>query len=56
MTEIPQYLAPLMFGALVAAMLVGFPVAFTLGGLGLGFGGYAIAQGYVNPEFLGTVP
>ncbi len=31
-----QHLAPIMFGSLVLAMLVGFPVAFTLGGAGAG--------------------
>ena len=51
-----QQLAPIMFGALVLAMLVGFPVAFTLGGLGLGFGAYAVSQGYFPEAFLASLP
>lgn len=49
-------LAPVMFGALVVAMLVGFPVAFTLGGLGLAFGYFAMSQGFVNEQFMGNLP
>ncbi len=55
MTEISN-LAPIMFGSLVVAMLFGFPVAFTLGGLGLGFGFYAISQGLFNEAFMGNLP
>jgi len=54
-TEISN-LAPIMFGSLVVAMLFGFPVAFTLGGLGLGFGFYAMSQGLFNEAFLGNMP
>jgi len=49
-------LAPIMFGSLVLAMLLGFPVAFTLGGLGLGFGYYAMSQGLFNDAFMGNLP
>jgi tripartite ATP-independent transporter DctM subunit len=49
-------LAPIMFGALVVAMLFGFPVAFTLGGLGLGFGFFAVSQGVFPAEFLANLP
>ncbi len=49
-------LAPIMFGALVVAMLAGFPVAFTLGGLGLGFGYLAVAQGVFPAEFMANLP
>ena len=55
MNEI-SHLAPIMFGALVVAMLVGFPVAFTLGGLGLGFGYLAVAQGVFPAEFMANLP
>ena len=55
MTEISN-LAPIMFGSLVVAMLFGFPVAFTLGGLGLGFGFYAMSQGLFNEAFMGNLP
>ena len=51
-----QTLAPIMFGALVLAMLVGFPVAFTLSGLGLGFGYFAVAQGYFPEAFMANLP
>jgi tripartite ATP-independent transporter DctM subunit len=54
-TEISN-LAPIMFGSLVLAMLLGFPVAFTLGGLGLGFGYYAMSQGLFNEAFMGNLP
>ena len=33
-----QMMPPLMFGGLVLAMLIGFPVAFTLAAVGLCFG------------------
>jgi tripartite ATP-independent transporter DctM subunit len=51
-----QDLAPIMFGALVVAMLVGFPVAFTLAGLGLAFGAFAISQGFFPEAFLSNLP
>ncbi|AWI53707.1 C4-dicarboxylate ABC transporter [Aquabacterium olei] len=51
-----QDLAPIMFGSLVVAMLVGFPVAFTLAGLGLGFGAFAISQGFFPEAFLSNLP
>jgi TRAP-type mannitol/chloroaromatic compound transport system permease large subunit len=33
-----EMMPPLMFGGLILAMLIGFPVAFTLAALGLSFG------------------
>jgi tripartite ATP-independent transporter DctM subunit len=51
-----QHLAPIMFGSLVLAMLIGFPVAFTLGGLGLGFGYYAVSQGFFPEAFMSNLP
>ncbi|WP_236651016.1 TRAP transporter large permease [Aquabacterium fontiphilum] len=51
-----EMLAPVMFASLVLAMLVGFPVAFTLGGLGLGFGFYAVSQGYFPEAFMANLP
>lgn len=51
-----QTLAPIMFGSLVVAMLVGFPVAFTLGGLGLGFGYFAVSQGFFPEAFMANLP
>jgi tripartite ATP-independent transporter DctM subunit len=49
-------LAPIMFGSLVLAMLVGLPVAFTLGGLGLGFGYFAVSQGIFPEAFMANLP
>jgi tripartite ATP-independent transporter DctM subunit len=51
-----QTLAPIMFGSLVLAMLVGFPVAFTLGGLGLAFGFFAVSQGVFPEAFMSNLP
>ncbi len=33
-----EMMPPMMFGGLVLAMLIGFPVAFTLAAVGLSFG------------------
>jgi tripartite ATP-independent transporter DctM subunit len=51
-----ENLAPIMFGSLVLAMLVGLPVAFTLGGLGLGFGYFAVSQGVFPEAFMANLP
>ncbi|MDO9271746.1 MAG: TRAP transporter large permease subunit [Rugosibacter sp.] len=51
-----QTLAPVMFASLILAMLVGFPVAFTLGGLGLGFGYFAVSQGFFPAAFMANLP
>ncbi|MBH1987725.1 MAG: TRAP transporter large permease subunit [Burkholderiales bacterium] len=51
-----SHLAPVMFGSLVLAMLVGFPVAFTLGGLGLAYGYFAVAQGFFPEAFMSNLP
>src|ERR1044072_1508313 len=47
---------PLMFGGLVLAMLIGFPVAFTLAALGLSFGLLAIHEGFFGLNFLQAIP
>src|ERR1044072_3735325 len=47
---------PLMFGGLVLAMLIGFPVAFTLAALGLSFGFLAIHEGFFGLNFLQAIP
>lgn len=41
-----QEFAPLMFGGLIAIMLIGFPVAFSLAALGLGSGYFAVYMGW----------
>lgn len=51
-----QYLAPIMFASLVIVMLIGFPVAFSLAGLGLGFGYFAVSQGYFPAAFMENLP
>src|SRR3954463_15365592 len=47
---------PLMFGGLIVAMLIGFPVAFTLAALGLSFGFLAIHEGFFGLNFLQAIP
>jgi tripartite ATP-independent transporter DctM subunit len=50
------YLAPAMFAGLIAFMLLGFPVAFSLAALGLFFGFIAIEIGYFGFAFLQALP
>ena len=45
-----------MFGGLILAMLIGFPVAFTLAALGLSFGFLAIHEGFFGLNFLQAIP
>src|SRR5436190_17753023 len=47
---------PLMFGGLVLAMLIGFPVAFTLAAVGLSFGFLAIHLGFFDISYLQAIP
>jgi TRAP-type mannitol/chloroaromatic compound transport system permease large subunit len=49
-------MAPLMFAALVAFLLVGYPVAFSLAANGLFFGLIAIDLGLLKPELLQALP
>src|SRR5512142_2727605 len=49
-------LAPLMFGALVVFLLLGYPVAFSLAANGLFFGVVAIDLGLLQPELLQALP
>ncbi len=49
-------LPPLMFLSMVAFMLYGFPVAFSLGAVGIGFGLIGIATGHFAPGFLAAMP
>ena len=46
----------MMFGGLVLAMLIGFPVAFTLAAVGLSFGFLAIHLGFFDMNFLQAIP
>jgi tripartite ATP-independent transporter DctM subunit len=49
-------MAPLMFGALVLFLLVGYPVAFSLAANGLLFGWIGIQMGLLTPDLLGALP
>ena len=51
-----QSFAPIMFAGLVAVMLIGFPVAFSLSALGLLCGFFAIEMGWFPPAFMGNLP
>ena len=56
MTMTAQEFAPVMFGGLIAVMLIGFPVAFSLAALGLLCGFIAIEAGWFPAAFLGNLP
>jgi TRAP-type mannitol/chloroaromatic compound transport system permease large subunit len=49
-------MAPLMFAALVAFLLVGYPIAFSLGAVGLLFAAIGIELGLFQPDFMQAVP
>ena len=51
-----EMMPPMMFGGLVLAMLIGFPVAFTLAAVGLSFGFLAIHLGFFDLNFLQAIP
>jgi len=49
-------MAPIMFGALVIFLLLGYPAAFSLGAVGLLFGLLGIELGQFQPDFLQALP
>ena len=49
-------MAPIMFGALVVFLLLGYPAAFSLGAIGLIFGLIGIELGQFQPDFLQALP
>jgi TRAP-type mannitol/chloroaromatic compound transport system permease large subunit len=51
-----QNMAPIMFGALVVFLLLGYPVAFALAANGLVFGLLGIELGLFRPDFLQALP
>src|SRR6478752_5295201 len=51
-----EMMPPMMFGGLVLAMLIGFPVAFTLAAVGLLFGFLSIHLGFFDLNFLQAIP
>lgn len=54
---IADHLSVIMFGVLALMMFCGYPVAFVLGGVGLGFGALGIAFDVFNPlQFFNIMP
>ncbi|MFO7286583.1 MAG: TRAP transporter large permease subunit [Gammaproteobacteria bacterium] len=51
-----EWLAIVMFGAVVAFLMAGYPVAFTLGGIALAFAYIGAALGVFDVVFLDTMP
>ncbi len=49
-------MAPLMFAALVVVLLIGYPVAFALGAVGIIFGLIGIELGLFHPTFFQALP
>jgi tripartite ATP-independent transporter DctM subunit len=47
-----EWMAPVMFGSMVVFMLIGYPVAFSLGAVGLAFAFISIEAGYFPPQFM----
>ncbi len=51
-----EMMAPIMFGALVVFLLLGYPVAFSLAAIGIFFGLIGIELGLLKPELLQALP
>ncbi|MCX7308110.1 MAG: TRAP transporter large permease subunit [Afipia sp.] len=51
-----HYMAPIMFASLVLFLLIGYPVAFSLGANGLLFAFIGIELGLFRPDFLQALP
>src|ERR671916_2989737 len=51
-----ELMAPLMFGALVVLLLLGYPVAFSLAANGIFFALLGIQMGLLQPELLQALP
>jgi len=51
-----QNMAPLMFCALVVFLLLGYPVTFALGALGLSFGFLGVQLGLLHPALFKALP
>src|SRR5881275_879672 len=49
-------MAPLMFATLVAFLLLGYPVAFALGAVGLSFGFIGVYLGLLHPALFQALP
>jgi len=51
-----EYMAPLMFASLVAFLLLGYPVAFSLAALGLLYGFIGVELGLLTPALFQALP
>ena len=51
-----QNMAPMMFGSLVAVLLLGYPAAFSLAFVGLFYALVGIELGQFQPDFLQALP
>jgi len=51
-----EVMAPLMFMGLVVFLLLGYPVAFSLGAVGLLFGWIGVRLDFIEPVFLQNIP
>src|SRR3546814_7070994 len=51
-----ENMAPIMFAALVVVLLLGYPVAFSLAFVGLGFGLLGIELGLFSTNFFQVLP
>lgn len=51
-----DWMAPLMFGGLVVFMLIGYPVAFSLGAVGLFFAFIGIEEGFFTTALMQALP
>ena len=51
-----EYMAVALFICICLALMAGYPVAFTLGGMSLRFAGAGIALDLFDPSFLGALP
>ena len=51
-----ENIAPLMFVALVVVLLLGYPVAFALAAVGIGFALLGIQLGLLGPQLIQALP
>src|SRR6266700_8183540 len=51
-----ENIGPLMFGTLVIVLLLGYPVAFSLAAVGIGYALLGIYLGLLTPALLGALP
>lgn len=54
--SLPEFLAIGLFISLCLTLMLGYPVAFTLGGLSLLFAGVGVLLGVFDPSFFGALP